>query len=463
MSKDQYDIGIIGGGPGGYVAAIRAAQLGCSVVLIEEDSLGGICLNWGCVPSKVMLRNAEIINLMKSSEQFGISFDNFSFDVNKAVSRSRRIVRRLGSGIEFLLKKNNISYIKGHAEILTESSILVNKIQEIATKSIIIATGSSLRLIDPLKTDGINVITSKEILNLTRVPESLLVIGGGSTGIEFAYMYNAYGSQVTVIEGQDHILPKEELEITEILNKSLVDQGISVYTKAHIISGQIKNGSVRCEVNIENQEVNTVIEAEKVLLATGVAGNIFNIGLERVNIEIENGFIKIDADMRTNMPNIYAIGDVTGKLLLAHAAQAQGVVAVEVIAGIEHNDLEYEYIPRSTYCEPQVSSFGYTEEQAVEQGYIIGTGQFPFKANAKALANGDATGMIKIIVNKKNNDILGAHIIGTEATELISELVTIRQLGVGKEFLEKVIYPHPSISEVIKEAVLDVYHRAIHV
>ncbi|MQF98017.1 MAG: dihydrolipoyl dehydrogenase [SAR202 cluster bacterium] len=463
MPREKYDIGIIGGGPGGYVAAIRAAQLGGKVVLVEEDSLGGVCLNWGCVPSKAMLRNAEIINLMKSAGQFGISFNDFSFDVNKAVSRSRRIVNRLGRGIEFLLKKNSVTHVKGRAEILTNGSILVDRDQEIAIKNIIIATGSSQRSLDLLETDGVSVITSKEILALTAVPKSLLIIGGGSTGIEFAYMYSAYGSKVTVVEAQDQILPKEDPEIADLLKKSLTGQGISIYTNARITSGEVKDGLVRCEIDVPNRETKTVIEAEKALISVGVSGNIFGIGLEGLDIETENGFIKIDEQMRTSVPNIYAIGDVTGKLLLAHVAQAQGVIAAEVIAGFDHDELIYDLIPRSTYCEPQISSFGYTEKEALDLGYSIKTGRFPLTANAKALAIGEDTGIVKVIVNKKNKNILGAHIIGPEATEIISELITVNQLGGEKEFLEKIIHPHPSIGEAIKEAALDVYDRAIHI
>ena len=462
MPKAEYDIGIIGAGPGGYVAAIRAAQLGCKVVLVEEDSLGGICLNWGCVPSKAMLRNAEIMNLMKSSEQLGISVNDFSFDVNKAVSRSRRIVNRLGRGIEFLLKKNQITHIKGRAKILTSSSILVNGDQEIATKNIIIATGSSQRSLDLLETDGVSVITSKEMLVLTQVPRTLLIVGGGSTGIEFAYMYNAYGSKVTVVEAQDQILPNEDFEISEKLKKSLEEQGVSIYTNARIVSGCVEDGLVRCEIDGANQGDKRVIEVEKALISVGVSGNILDIGLEGLDIETENGFIKIDEQMRTSVPNIYAIGDVTGKLLLAHVAQAQGVIAAEVIAEVNHNELVYESMPRSTYCEPQISSFGYTEKQAVNHGYSIKIGRFPLTANAKALALGEGEGMVKIVVNTKNKNILGAHIIGPEATEIISELIIVSQLGGEKEFLEKIIYPHPSIGEAVKEAALDVYDRAIH-
>ena len=463
MPIEKYDIGIIGGGPGGYVAAIRAAQLGCTVVLIEEDSLGGVCLNWGCVPSKAMLRNAEIINLMKSAEQFGISFNDFSFDINKAVSRSRRIVNRLGRGIEFLLKKNQITHIKGRAAILANGNIVVDRDQEIAIKNIIIATGSSQRSLELLATDGVSVITSKEIKALTHVPKSLLIIGGGSTGIEFAYMYSAYGSEVTVVEAQDQILPKEDPEIAELLKKSLMGQGVSIYTNARIVAGGVKDGLVRCEIDVHNEETKTVIEAEKALISVGVSGNISGIGLEDLDIHTENGFIKIDEQMRTNAPNIYAIGDVTGKLLLAHVAQAQGIIAAEVIAGFSHDELIYESIPRSTYCEPQISSFGYTEKQAVDNGYSIKIGRFPLTANAKALAMGGEAGMVKVIVNKENNNILGAHIIGPEATEIITELITVSQLGAEKEFLEKIIHPHPSIGEAIKEAALDVYDRAIHI
>lgn len=463
MPIKEYDIGIIGGGPGGYVAAIRAAQLGCKVVLIEEDSLGGVCLNWGCVPSKAMLRNAEIINLMKSAGQFGISFNDFSFDINKAVSRSRRIVNRLGRGLEFLLKKNQIVHVKGRAEILKNGSILINRDQEIAIKNIIIATGSSQRSLDLLKTDGVNVITSKEILALTQVPKSLLIIGGGSTGVEFAYMYGAYGSKVTVVEAQDQILPKEDPEIAELLRKSLSEQGISIYTNARIITGGVKDGLVRCEIDVTNEEDKIVIEAEKALMSVGVSGNILGIGLDGLDIQTENGFITIDEQMRTSVPNIYAIGDVTGKLLLAHVAQAQGIIAAEVIAGLNHDELTYDFIPRSTYCEPQISSFGYTEKEALGRGYSIKIGRFPLTANAKALARGGDTGMVKVIVNKKNKNILGAHIIGPEATEIITELITVSQLGGEKEFLENIVHPHPSIGEAIKEAALDVYDRAIHI
>ena len=458
----DYDLLVVGAGPGGYVAAIRAGQLGLKTAVIERDELGGICLNWGCIPSKALLRNAEILRLFNRAEEFGISFDNLTVDYGKAIDRSRKVVSTLTSGVAGLLKKNNVQHIKGNARFLDSNTLEVTPDGTTLTAdNIMIATGATARSIPGVEIDGIQVITSREALALREIPKSVFIIGGGATGCEFAYLYNAYGSQVTIVEMLPHLLPNEDEEISRQLERAFTRQGIKFMTETRVNElGRNKTGlTVTTEQGGELKSTDT----EKVLVAVGVQPNTDNIGLEEAGVQLERGFVKVDGSMATNIPGIYAVGDVTGVMLLAHVAMAQGVLAVERIAGIDTPELRYEQMPKATYCHPQVTSFGLTEKAATEHGYSVKVGKFPFAASGKAQAIGDTEGMVKIVAAKESGEILGVHMIGPEVTEMLGEMSLVQLLEGTVDEVGWLVHSHPTLSEVLKEAALAADGKAIHI
>ena len=457
----DYDLLVLGAGPGGYVAAIRAAQLGLKTAIVERENLGGVCLNWGCIPSKALLRNAEVLELCKRAEEFGISFENLRHDFGKAIDRSRQIVRRLTGGVGFLLKKNGVAHITGEGVFRDKNTILIDGGKPVSADNIIIATGARPRELPNLPINNSTIITSRDAMELREVPKRIVIVGGGAIGVEFADIYHSYGSEVTIVEFLPRLIPLEDEEISRQLEKAFSNRGISFRTDSEVRNVMLEGGGVSVEV--ANEEGQTNIECDKVLVAVGIQGNTEGFGFEEVGIELERGYVQIDDEMQTNVPGIYAIGDVTGKLPLAHVATAQGVTAVESIAGLNPSALNYELMPRAIYCRPQVASFGLTEEQAKARGYSVKTGMFPFMASGKALAMGDAEGMVKLVVDEEGGEVLGAHMIGPEVTELLGEVGLSRLLEGTTTELGWLVHPHPSISEAIKEAALAVDGRAIHV
>jgi len=457
----KYDVAIIGGGPGGYVSAIRAAQLGLKVALVEKERLGGLCLNWGCIPSKALLFNAELVRLFGRADEFGITYDNLRLDVGQAVDRSRQIADRMVKGVEFLLEKNKVKVVKGAGRLKSGNEVAVEPGDEsIEADHIILATGGVARSLPGVEIDGKTVITSRQALELREVPESVAIVGAGPVGAEFAYFYRAYGSQVTLIEMLDHLLPLEDEEISRQLERSFRQQGIKYLTGARVEGLRKGRGKPRLAVSAGGREQK--VAADRVLMAIGMAPNSAGLGLEELGVELDNGFVKIDGHMRTSLPGLYAVGDVTGKLMLAHVASAQGVAAVESIAGLNPPDLNYEKMPRCTYCQPQVASLGLTEAQARERGHQVKVGRFPFRANGRALAIGASEGMVKLVVDAEYGEILGYHIIGAEATELLAEASLGGTLEVTSGELGWAVHAHPTLSEVVREAALAVDGRAIH-
>lgn len=458
----RYDVVIIGAGPGGYVAAIRAAQLGLRVGLVERENVGGICLNWGCIPSKSLLKNAEVLSLIRNAGKFGITFDNMQYDLSKAMARSREVADRLVKGVQYLLKKNGVDLVKGEGHIVSAGKVEVHpEGQQLEAKNIVIATGSQPRLLPGLEFDGEVIISSYDALKLTEVPPKLVVVGGGAIGIEFAYFYRTYGSEVVIIELLPHLLPNEDEEISVLLEEALSRQGIEILTGCNVqeITGQ--NG--KAEVRVSSSSGEKKVEGDKVLIAIGVVGNSEGLGLEKLGVKVEKSFINVDSKMSTKVEGIYAIGDVIGPPLLAHVASAQGIVAVETMAGHETTELVYEDMPRATYCHPQVASLGLTEAQARERGFKVKVGSFPFRANGKAIALDDYEGLVKFVVDEEFGELLGVHIIGPEASELLAEIGVAKQLEYSAADIAKTVHAHPTLSEAIMEAALAAGDGAIHI
>ncbi len=462
-SNEQYDLVVIGAGPGGYVAAIRAAQLGMKTAVVEREALGGVCLNWGCIPSKALLRNAEVLSLLRRADDFGFQFDNLKIDYSKAVDRSRSVVEQNTKGIGFLFRKHKVEHIQGDAKIVGPGMVEVAPDgRTIGAANIILATGASPRAIPDLPVDGRTVITSREALEMRELPQSIVIVGAGATGMEFAYLCNAYGVDVTVVELMPRVVPNEDEEISQQLERALTREGIRFLTGAKVVGLEHTEDGAR--LSIQSAEGNEEsVQCSKVLVAVGVQGNVEGLGLEALGVEIRSGFIQVGDRMATNVPEIYAIGDVTGKMLLAHVASAQGVTAVESIAGMDPPALDYTYMPRATYCIPQVASFGLTEAQATEQGRSIKVGKFPFRASGKALAIGDPIGMAKLVVDAEYGEILGAHLVGPEVTEMLGELSLARLLEGTTQELGWMVHSHPTLSEAIKEAALGADGGSIHI
>ena len=462
MPDAEYDVVVVGAGPGGYVAAIRAGQLGLKTAVVEADEVGGVCLNWGCIPSKSLLRNAEVVSLFKRAAEFGISYDNLSYDFGTAISRSRTVVRRLTTGVKSLLKKNKVDLINGFARLEDANTIAVDgEARTITSKNIIIATGTRLRPVPGLEIDGDVVISSREALELPEAPSPVVIVGGGATGVEFAYLYRAYDAEVTVVEMLPHLLPSEDEEISRQLERSFSRQGIKALTGSRVTD--VKRTPEGVTLTVETPDGSASLYCRRVLVAAGVQGNTDGIGLEDVGIEVERSFVRVDDTMRTSVPNIYAIGDVTGKMLLAHVAMAQGVLAVEGIAGIRSPALDYKKMPRATYCNPQVTSFGYTEKEAGEMERSVKIGKFPFQANGKALALGEPEGMVKLVVDADTDEIIGAHMIGPEVTEVLPEIAITGMLEGSVNELGLLVHSHPTLSEAVKEAALAANGEAIHI
>ena len=452
MAND-YDVVVIGAGPGGYVSAIRCAQLGMKAAIVERDALGGVCLNWGCIPSKALLKNAEVLSYVRRGEEFGLRFDNFHADFSAAIDRSRRVVDRNVRGVAYLLRKNNIDHIAGEASIVSPGTVEVSpQGDRINARNIIIATGARPRSIPSLPVDGERVITSRESIVLRDLPESIVIVGGGAIGVEFAYVYRMYGVEVTVVELLPRLVPNEDEEISRQLERSLSRQGINIMTGAGVSGVTPSGGGV--SVSVSQNGIEHTVEAGKVLAAVGIQPNTEGLGLDRLGVATERGYITIDDRMATNVPGVFAIGDVTGRLALAHAASAQAVNAAEAIAGQETQPLDYTYMPKATYCQPQVASFGLTEEQAVAQGHEVKVGKMNVLANGKAMAMGETEGLVKLVMDARYGELLGAHLIGPEVTELLGELSLTRLLEGTSLELGWAVHAHPSISEMLKEAAL---------
>ena len=459
MAATAFDLIIIGAGPGGYVAAIRGAQLGLNVAVVEREHLGGICLNWGCIPTKALLRSAEIFHLMERAGEFGLKADAISYDIKAVVKRSRGVATQLSAGVKHLLKKNKITVIMGEASIPAADKVAVNG-DTLTAKNIIIATGARARELPGLEADGDLVWTYKHALDPVRMPKKLLVIGSGAIGIEFASFYNTLGADTTVVEVMDRVLPVEDAEISAFAKKQFVKQGMKIMEKAMVKKLDRGNGKVIAHIEvggkIEKMEFDTVISA------VGIVGNTEGLGLEALGLEIDRTHIVTDAYCATKIPGIYAIGDIAGAPWLAHKASHEGVMVAEKIAGKKVHPVKPESIAGCTYCHPQVASVGYTEAKAKEAGFEIKVGRFPFMGDGKAIALGEAEGFVKTIFNAKTGELLGAHMIGAEVTELIQGYVIGRQLETTEEDLMNTVFPHPTLSEMMHESVLDAYGRAIH-
>lgn len=466
--QKEYEIAVLGGGPGGYVAAIRAAQLGFKTVVIDKDNLGGICLNWGCIPTKSLLKNAELFDLMKNhSGEFGISVEGLSFDFGKIIKRSRDISDKITKNVEMLIKKNKIDRIRGFGKLISKNGIDIfdndtKKIDSIKADKIIIATGAHPKTFPSIPVDRKNIITSTEAMILEKQPKDLIVIGAGAIGVEFAYFYSVLGTKVTIIEMMENILPIEDKEVSQTLEKNFKKRGIEIYTSTKVEKAEIKNDHVVVSVEKDGKKIE--LKAEKVLSAIGVTGNVEGFGLEDLGVEVERGHIKVNKkNYQTNTPNIFAVGDVIGAPWLAHVASAEGITCVEAIKGLHATPVDYETIPGCTYCQPQVASIGMTEKKARDAGYEIKIGKFPFMASGKAFAAGEREGFVKIIFDAKYGELLGAHIIGPEATELISELTLAKSMEATYETIIKTIHAHPTLSESVMEAAANAYGESIHI
>jgi dihydrolipoamide dehydrogenase len=464
----QFDVLVIGGGPGGYVAAIRAAQLGLKTAVVEREALGGVCLNWGCIPSKALLRNAELLNIIhEQSKDFGFSFDGFSADFEKAYKRSRQVSQRLVKGVGFLMKKNNIEVITGAARLVSPTSVVVEPGGEtVEARHIILATGARNRTFPGMETDGERVLGYREAIVLEQSPKSLVVIGTGAIGVEFAYVHKAYGAKVTLVEMLPRILPLEDEEVSQELEKLYSKMGIDVRTNTRVERIERTADGVRVHaLNAAGEAV--TFDAEKALVAVGVQPNIEGLGLDAVGVKTrKGGFVEADQFMRTSVPTIYAVGDVTGKLMLAHVASAMGMAAAEHIAGHEtqgFSDDDYLFMPRAVYCQPQVASMGLSEKQAVERGYEISVGRFPFMPNGKALGLNEKNGWVKVVADKRYGEILGVHMIGPEVTELLPEFVLAHNNELTAHEIARSVHAHPTLSEVLMEAAHAVDGQAIHI
>jgi len=465
MADPQYNLLVIGGGPGGYTAAIRGAQLGLRTAVVERDRLGGICLNWGCIPTKALLKNAEILHMFRRGEEWGITCDNLQFDFAKIIKRSRGVSDRIVRGVEYLMKKNSIDVIGGTARIAGPGTVDLltgeNKAARLRADHIILATGARPRSLPGVAIDRTQVITSTEAMSLPSQPKSMVIIGAGAIGVEFAYFYNALRTKVTLVEMLPGILPVEDRELTRSLEASLKKQGMEILTETKVETLRRSHHDVTVTVRAAGGEARE-ISAELALMATGVQGNVENLGLEEAGVNVEKGNIRVDADYRTNVPGLYAIGDVIGPPWLAHVASAEGMHCVEAIAGKKPAPLDYSSIPGCTYCQPQIASVGLTEEKARAAGHDLRIGRFPFRPLGKAVAIGESEGMVKLIFDAKYGELLGAHILGAEATEMIAELVVARRLDATAEGIFRSIHAHPTLGEAVMEAAAAAYGEAIN-
>jgi len=464
MADNAYDVIVIGAGPGGYVAAIRAAQLGLKTIVVEREHMGGICLNWGCIPTKAMLRSSEVYHLMQRAKEFGLSAQGIDYDLDAVVARSRAIAKQLNGGVSHLLKKNKVTALMGAATITAPGQVLVKTAkgdETLSGKHIIIATGARARELPGLEGDGDLVWTYKTALNPPHMPKKLLVIGSGAIGIEFANFYNTLGVDTTVVEVMDRVMPVEDAEISAFAQKAFEKQGMKIRTKTMVKQLDRGQGSVTAHIE-QNGKVTTEV-FDTGISVVGIVGNVENLGLEALGVEVDRTHITTDAYCRTAVAGVYAIGDVAGAPGLAHKASHEGVMVAEMIAGGTPHPVKPESIAGCTYCTPQVASVGHTEAQAKEAGYDVRVGRFPFIGNGKAIALGEAEGMVKTVFDAKTGELLGAHMIGAEVTELIQGYVVGRQLETTEEDLMQTVFPHPTLSEMMHESVLDAWDRAIHI
>lgn len=467
MTEHTCDLAVIGSGPGGYVAAIRAAQLGMKAIVVEKNSLGGVCLNIGCIPTKALIKSAEFIHDLKRSEEFGVKVENFEADYPKIIERSRKVADQMSRGVEFLLKKNNIDHIQGHGKLTADKKIEVsdkdgNITDTIEAKHTIIATGARPRLLPGIDVDYEKIITSTEALKATDRPDSLIVMGAGAIGIEFAYFFAALGTQVTVVEYMDRILPVEDKDVSKELSRHLRRDKIKMKTNCRVLSAKTVDGKVEVVIEDTKKGKQETLTADKALNAIGIQANIENIGLEDAGVETERGFIKINEKCETGAEGIYAIGDVAGPPWLAHKASAEALACVEIIAGKRENGIDYHNIPGCTYCHPQVASIGMTEDKAVEAGHEVRIGRFPFIALGKAAAIGEAKGFVKFVFDAKTDKILGAHAIGPDVTELIAEAGLGRKLEATAKDIFGTIHAHPTLSEALMEAAAAAHDECVH-
>jgi len=465
VAEQSFDLIVVGGGPGGYVAAIRAAQLKMNVALVESTHLGGICLNWGCIPTKALLRTSEINHLLHNLDAFGFKADNVSFDLKKIVERSRKVAAQLSGGVKFLLKKNKVTVFDGHAKLAGKGKLKVEKdgksVADLAAKHIMLATGARARSLPGLEPDGKLIWTYKEAMIPPTMPKSLLVVGSGAIGIEFASFYRNLGAAVTVVEVMDRVLPVEDEEISAFARKQFEKQGMKILTSATV--KQLKKGADTVTATVESGGKSQDITVERVILAVGIVGNVENIGLEGTKVKVEKTHVVVNEWLETGEPGVYAIGDLVGPPWLAHKASHEGVICVEKIAGVKDlHPLDVSRIPGCTYCMPQVASVGLTEKTAKEKGYQVKVGRFPYVGNGKAIAMGETEGMVKTIFDAKTGELLGAHMIGAEVTELIQGYGVAKTLETTEAELMHAVVPHPTLSEMMHEAVLDAYGRAIH-
>lgn len=463
MAAKSFDLIVIGAGPGGYVAAIRASQLGLKVAIVEREHMGGICLNWGCIPTKALLRSSEVFHLMHRAKEFGLKADNISYDLDAVVKRSRGVAKQLSGGVAHLMKKNKITTVMGAATLAGKGKVSVKTdmgTEDLTAKNIIIATGARARELPGLEADGDLVWTYKHALNPPRMPKKLLVIGSGAIGIEFASFYNTLGADTTVVEVMDRVLPVEDAEISAFAKKQFVKQGMTIKEKAMV--KQLDRSKGKVIAHIETAGKIEKLEFDTVISAVGIVGNVENLGLEAAGVKTDRTHIVTDEYCRTGVDGVFAIGDIAGAPWLAHKASHEGVMVAELIAGGHPHPVKPESIAGCTYCHPQVASVGYTEAKAKELGYEIRVGRFPFMGNGKAIALGEAEGMVKTVFDAKTGELLGAHMIGAEVTELIQGYVIGRQLETTEEDLMNTVFPHPTLSEMMHESVLDAYGRVIH-
>ena len=461
----EFDVVVIGSGPGGYTTAIRASQLGFKTAIIERDRLGGICLNWGCIPTKALLKNAELMNGLKHIDNYGISVENVKFDFEKIIARSRGVADLSEKGVKYLMKKNKVEVFEGSAFINKDKTIKVTdkegkEIDVLKAKHIIIATGARARQLGNLKFDEKKVLSSTGAMILTEVPKKMTIVGSGAIGVEFAYFYNAFGTEVTIVEMMPNIMPIEDKDISDVVAREFKKSGIKLLTETKTESIEVKGGKVTTKVSGKNSED---IVSDVVLVAIGVTGNVENMGLEGLGVVVEKGSIKVDKDYKTNVEGIYAIGDINGPPWLAHVASSEGINCIEKIKGMHVPDINYSDIPGCTYCQPQVASVGLTEKKALEEGYEIKVGKFPFSANGKSRGTGETVGMVKVIFDKKYDELLGSHIVGAEATETIMEFVLAKSLEATHEQIIKTVHAHPSLAESNLEAVGVAYGEAINI
>ena len=461
---EKFDLIVLGSGPGGYVTAIRASQLGLKTAIIEKESLGGVCLNWGCIPTKALLKSAQVFDYLKNAKDYGITVNGIDKDFDSVISRSRKVASSMSKGVVFLMKKNKIKVFNGFGSLGKENTVIIKSESEeniIYSEKIIISTGARSRELPNLKQDGKNIIGYREAMTLENQPKDITIVGSGAIGIEFAFFYNSMGSNVTIIEYLDRIVPVEDKEISKALEKSLKKKGIKILTSSEVKEAKITDSGV--DVLIENLNgENTKINSEIVLSAVGIKTNIENIGLEELGIKVEKDKIIVDEFYQTNIKGYYAIGDVVKGQSLAHVASAEGILCVEKISGKDVSPLDYGNVPGCTYCSPEIASVGLTEEKAIEKGYNIKIGKFPFSASGKAQTSGKSEGFVKVIFDSKYGEWLGCHMIGEGVTDMIAEAVLGRKLETTGQEVLKAIHPHPTMSEAVMEAVADAYDEVIH-